>query len=733
MINKYKVLIFILGVFYMPTRQINSPGVQINEIDKSQTSPAIVGTAFLVMGYAPKGEIYNPVDIVSVSDLETQFGTPTNEAERYFYHTCREIINEKGNLIASKLPYSNTMDQYYKYIPLNVDTTNPIHLSLSGIQALSADIQFDASTAPALLDLQNSTTIDQFMEIQVGSASDISNSDYDTLKAGGGWSGVPASPEFVIVNENKSTVSGPKDDEGIFISVIDPIRGMLVQRIISESDSDSFDVVKATTELSASIFNVELSGTYASTSFSEEICTYFPTMEFVNNGADVSDEYLNWITVVVSKTISNSNQQGNLDISVQEVFAGSVKTDAKDLASGNSVYIGDIINRNSKYINWYATNNTYHPLSAVTDGTCLYVKPQDISLMSFSDADSVKLIDGDSVVTHMEIVMEKVSNINERQLDVVVDAGLSTIAEFCKGTASVFDPVNNDPYQGLGITSSTDTENWRAVCSSIDNFCRNVRKDCMGIVDGPRNLVLEGNQKKIRKTAPENTIGNTIIPALKYCSGLNSSYLSAPYLDWLKKTDAASGNSFWIPESCKAAGIYARNDVVAEIWDAPAGLNRGIMTEVFDLAFNPKQKEADIIYPKAFNYAIQYPAEGIVLEGQRTAQVKPSAFDRINVRRLFLRLERYVYQIARYFVYEPNNEFTRRRLIATIEPTFAAIKSKGGLYDYKLVCDSSNNDSTVVDNNELRVAVLLKPVRTAEFIIVDFVALRTGGSFEEAL
>jgi phage tail sheath protein FI len=254
----------------------------------------------------------------------------------------------------------------------------------------------------------------------------------------------------------------------------------------------------------------------------------------------------------------------------------------------------------------------------------------------------------------------------------------------------------------------------------------------MAIIDVPRNLVLKTNQKFIRKTKPENTFTNTIGPKLKYITGLNSSYL-AVYSNWTRVFDGWSGNNVWMPPSIKATGIYIRTDITANIWDAPAGLNRGTITETNDLSFNPRPKEADLLYTKSFNYARLYPLEGAILEGQKTSQVKPSAFDRVNVRRLFLRLERFVYQVSRYYVMEPNNEFTRRSLVAAIEPQFASVKAAGGLYDYRIVCDETNNTAQVIDNNELKVAILLKPVRTAEFILVDFIATRTDANFDEFL
>lgn len=210
---------------------------------------------------------------------------------------------------------------------------------------------------------------------------------------------------------------------------------------------------------------------------------------------------------------------------------------------------------------------------------------------------------------------------------------------------------------------------------------------------------------------------------------MNTNY-GAGYLDWFQIADEFTGDLFWCPPSIKAMGVYINTDVNFEYWDAPAGLNRGVVAAL-DTAFSPTSKQAGSIYTKNWNYAINYPYDGIVLEGQKTFQVKPSAFDRVNVRRLFLRLERQTNKVARYFVYEGNTAYTRQRLIDTLDPIFYQAKVGGGLYDYKIICDESINTPNVIDNNELRVKIGLKPVKSAEFILVDFVALGTGSSWSE--
>lgn len=712
-----------------PLRTINHPDVEIREIDKSQVAPALVGTSVYVAGFSNKGVKYEPIDVVSVQDLETNFGKPTNEAERYFYYACREVLNEGGNLVAARLPYNNTADTNYKLVGISLDTSPT--LKTTDLSAQVADLgittaAYGTTIYAALTGLVSAAevfnAVSGFCKVTTA-VTNITDANYDLVVAGN----CPAaldSYHFVIVNENKAKLAGVNNDEGIFVSLIDPFKGLIAQRLISVSDSDPM-IVKTGLTGSTSTFVNNLTATFVGNSISEELMNYFPSIEFASNGANLDTYRFNHLAVVVSRTTEDSSNEGHLLVSHLEAFVGSLDSTAKDPSTGESIYLGDLINTQSNYIKFYKTNT---PVT-LSGAFLLYKAPETIDLLAFTTADSAAAINGANIISDLDKCYEKVSNINERQIDIVVDAGLSTIAEYADSTTSyTFDPTSGTNT----IVDENSTTNWRNVCTSIDNFCKNIRKDCMAIVDAPRQLVIEADVKIIRKTAPTQTFSNTIGPKLKYITGLNSSYM-ALYSDWMRMVDSFTAKNFWMPPSCKAVGIYVRTDRTANIWDAPAGLNRGILYGINDLAFNPKDKEADQLYMKSFNYAKQYPFEGFVLEGQKTTQVKPSAFDRVNVRRLFLRLERYVYQVSRYFVYEPNNLFTRRRLVATINPLFQEIKAAGGMYDYRIVCDETNNTAEVIDHNELRVAILIKPVRTAEFILVDFIATRTDANFSELL
>jgi len=193
------------------------------------------------------------------------------------------------------------------------------------------------------------------------------------------------------------------------------------------------------------------------------------------------------------------------------------------------------------------------------------------------------------------------------------------------------------------------------------------------------------------------------------------------------------GKYTWLPFSGFEANIMAKMDSALQPWFAPAGLNNGIVRGITDIAINPTQKQRDLLYRISVNPVVLFPGDGYTVWGQKTLQKKPSAFDRINVRRLFLVMEKATNAIMRYFVFEPNTVFTRTRVVNVLTPIFEIPKNNEGVYDYLIVCDERNNTTTVIEANELVVDIYMKPVRTAEFILVNFYATRTDQNFSELI
>jgi hypothetical protein len=446
-------------------------------------------------------------------------------------------------------------------------------------------------------------------------------------------------------------------------------------------------------------------------------------------------ENMKKIGLVVVQAYLDASEGNKISFQTVEAFVGSLDRDAKNPNTGATTFIDTIVNEQSQYVNIFTncfpTDSMKKQYKEVDIFT---MEPTTVASMGFYESMTKEDIDvSESILKALDVCYDKVTDINERDIDIVVDGGVSNIAQFVKTVFAgkgAYDPISPDAAIWK-CQKDKDVKMWKTVIQKYDNFCKNIRKDCMFIADGPRPLCLQGQKKIVRPSKPSNTIDGEILPYVKYLTGLNTSY-GAGYCDWFEVADEFSGDYFWCPPSIKACGVYINTDLNFNYWDAPAGLNRGIVAAL-DVAFSPTNKQAGQIYTKSWNYAINYPADGIVLEGQRTLQAKPSALDRVNVRRTMLRLERATYKVLRYVVYEGNTAYMRQRVKDLLDPMFKQAKIGGGLYDYKIICDETNNTPQTIDNNELHISIGLKPTKTIEFIIVNFVLLSTGASWDEML
>jgi len=209
---------------------------------------------------------------------------------------------------------------------------------------------------------------------------------------------------------------------------------------------------------------------------------------------------------------------------------------------------------------------------------------------------------------------------------------------------------------------------------------------------------------------------------MKFVSGVINSSYSAGYLDWFWSLDHSTGDFFWCPPSIKALGVYLYTDNRGAYWDAPAGLNRGHVSDTLDIAFNPTNDEAGQIYVNSWNYAVSYPLDGIVIEGQRTFQREKTALDRVNVRRLMLGLEKTIRGFCKYYVYEGNTSYTRGRIKDTIDRYLEQVSANDGISQYITICDDRNNTPQTIDNNELHITVGIRPVKSIEFICLNIIS-----------
>lgn len=220
-------------------------------------------------------------------------------------------------------------------------------------------------------------------------------------------------------------------------------------------------------------------------------------------------------------------------------------------------------------------------------------------------------------------------------------------------------------------------------------------------------------------------------------SFLNMFNRSSSYLvcdsGWKKMFDRYNNLYRWVPLNSDIAGLCAYTDSVADPWYSPGGYNRGKLKNVVSLAWNPNQTDRDTLYKNGVNPVISQRGEGIVLLGDKTMQAKPSAFDRINVRRLFIVLEKAISRAARYSLFEFNDDFTRAQFVAMVEPYLRTVKGRRGIIDYKVVCDTTNNTGDIIDRNGFVGDIYIKPSRSINYIQLNFVAVRTSVDFNTVI
>ena len=211
-------------------------------------------------------------------------------------------------------------------------------------------------------------------------------------------------------------------------------------------------------------------------------------------------------------------------------------------------------------------------------------------------------------------------------------------------------------------------------------------------------------------------------------SGIDSNYV-ATYWPWVKILDTDKNKPVWVPPSVVVPKVVAYNDTVSFEWFAPAGLNRGGITEAVDIELKLNQASRNDLYENKINAIATFPSQGIVIWGQKTLQAKPSALDRINVRRLMITLKKYIASSSRYLVFENNTTATRQRFLNIVTPYLETVKARQGLYAFKVVMDETNNTPDVIDRNIMYGQIYLQPAKSAEFIVLDFNILPTGASF----
>jgi phage tail sheath protein FI len=365
---------------------------------------------------------------------------------------------------------------------------------------------------------------------------------------------------------------------------------------------------------------------------------------------------------------------------VLETFAFvSQGSDAKN-SDGTTNFYKDVINSTSEYI-WWADHDT-----------------------SLTDA-------GETIASNTTFTVNTAAI--EHSLSGGSDDNAPTVGEIATG----YDLLEDADTVDVNLLFATPDANGSETIAEDLISIVNARKDCMAFISPPI----------------EDSVG-TSTPATDvkaFADGLTSTSYASCDSTALYVYDKYNDVYRWIGAAGHHAGLCANTDSVADAWFSPAGVNRGQLLGVTKLAYNPKKADRDTLYKSRVNPIVSLPGQGTILFGDKTLLSRPSAFDRINVRRLFIALEKAVSTAAKAQLFEFNDEFTRAQFRNLVEPFLRDVKGRRGLTDFSVICDNTNNTSQVIDGNKFVADIYIKPNRSINFITLNFVATRSGVEFSE--
>jgi hypothetical protein len=779
-------------------RRIDSPGVQISEVDLTLRAVQNTATNILIPGFSQKGPINDVIQVTSVSEFQQIYGLPTNGAERYFYSTVNAALQSPGNILVSRLPYGTSTaltatDQVgiLAYPAIFVDTTST---TTSAMTAASSQT-FTQTNGTYMLGAPHHYTISkqQFTDLKSGSlftfmsacSSQELTSDITTL----GYAAL------IIANQSQSTVNNVY--EGYYIGIADntnlnPICNFdTVNYVETLRTSSAFIdplIAPGYQVIPQARLGFSLSATATGgfdNSLSEVLESSVPNFD-IYSGREYDDTLVIGLFKLNQSVFSNNSIE--LAFSLAEGYIGSLDStrqiNSENGGAAQSFFLETVVNNQSSnlvvkvnpYLSRVLGGTTYLSISGTPlvkirssnptlNNSALFSGTNSTNRTNFIGFDNTALVTSlaailgtnDSVYplgafytsdntlktignlpAKLGVVLDTLLNTDVYQINVMCEAGLGTVYAGANynTTSNIFDDylyINTSAlsaYNGYPVASNLVTD-YQAVVNEMRSFIENpARKDLIGIVDPLTPILVQSNSVKTITRDNTNFTQNILWPLKNLYAGFNTSYLCV-FPQVVRTTDVTTGNPIWVPFSGYAAAIFANTDSFYTPWSAPAGFTRGVVAGITDIAYYPRQKERDQLYKSNFNPVTFFASDGFIIYGQKTMLTRPSAFDRINVRRLFLNLEIATRETLKYFVFEPNTLFTRTQIINTLTPLYENAKNTDGVYDYLIICDERNNTPAVIDDNTLIVDIYIKPVRTAEFILANFYATSTGVNFQE--
>jgi hypothetical protein len=686
-----------------------SPGVHVREIDLTNVVPTVATSIGAIASSFEKGPVGTIVDISSEEELIRTFGRPQNDSnqfENWFaasnflaYTDALKIVriasgitnstaNGAGILIRDDDHYDNDFDNGQGSVGEWTARTAGTHGNAIGVSVCASATAYEqlAVTTTSAQEALGQTTI-SVTDASVFNVGDIvnfgetGNIEYETTAI--------------------STASNTID-----IKLLDDVNGQGLQNQISSGTSirrrwrfyDLFDGAPGTSSYATERGR--------GTGDELHIVVYDYTGE--QSGFDV-------------------DSNGNRTNGILESYANLSKNINAKSPQGDSVYYPYVLRKQSSFVYW-----TDHNSAGVNWGTDIDSVVGSIVLngtdANGTDAgDNITLEDGsgDAGSIAMETGSGSYSALNtptKSELDGGTDDYAVTAGEIESGYGEFEDTESVDVNLILGGRGggAGDSESSQDTHVTMLTTLVEKRRDCVAFVSPYRSATV-GVSDSITQT-------DNVVDAFNLCP--SSSYVvfdSSYKYQYDKYNDVFR----FVPSNGDTAGLCAFTDQVADAFFSPAGFNRGNLRNAIKLSYNPKKSERDRLYRARINPITNFPGQGVCLFGDKTALSKPSAFDRINVRRLFLLLEKAIATASKFQLFEFNDEFTRAQFRNLVEPFLRDIQGRRGITDFKVKCDDSNNTGEVIDKNQFIADIFIKPARSINFITLNFIATRTGVAFSE--
>jgi len=681
-----------------------SPGVNVTEIDLTTIVPAVSTSTGAIAGVFRWGPVNQATLVTNENDLANFFGTPTaNNAETWF-------------TAASFLGYGSSL-----YVVRTANTSDST-LTNGAISAFANSTAAPASNiAQTILNrayYDNTASFDSAVQYvakypgALGGSLRISVCD---------TAGVYASNVSMVNTANQACNAtftfAIGSNSAVFsqnTSLLDTNANTWVASVITNNLSVGDVITVGNSSVGTQAMKISNIGTVSAAALTINFTTPFAlATPFVANSATGLSRKWEFASAVPSAPASsywNTNFGNTAAIdtlhavvvdagglftgtpnTILEVFPNvSRATDAQS-ADGASIYYKTVINNTSKYV-WWA-NDRANALSNTA---------VNIATSTNTTAYNQRFVAGNDGYTETTVPLATLAT------------GYSLFAD--KQTLPISLVLQGKPIGGTVTVNGQALNNFQLGNFLIDNIGE-VRKDCVVFVTPDQGIVTSNP-------------GAEAVSLVNWATNaLHTSTYAVVDSGYKQMYDRYNDVYRYIPTNGDVAGLCARTDVTNNSWWSPAGFNRGQIKNIVKLRWNPNQASRDVLYSNAINPLVSFPGQGTVLYGDKTFTVKPSAFDRINVRRLFIVIEKAIAQAAQYSLFEFNDDFTRAQFRNLITPYLSQVQALRGITDFLVVCDATNNTSAVINANQFVGDIYIKPNRSINFIQLNFVAVRSGVDF----